>query len=100
MKESDEIDKDSVDYFLKRATCKSLDLATQIKNAARHHIDSFNFIYEEGLEKVCLHLPPLEIVQNPVVTDENNNTTTKNLLLPFKKMKIWFEVITMGYKFL
>ena len=96
MKEQEEVDKDSVEYFLKRATCKSLDLASEIKNAARHHIDSFNFIYEEGLEKVCLHLPPLEIVQNPLVSEDPTNSSTRSLLLPFKKMKIWFEDLTIG----
>ena len=35
--------------FLERASCKNLELATYLKEAASHHINSFNYIYEEGL---------------------------------------------------
>jgi hypothetical protein len=35
--------------FIGRAYCKNLEQSKKLKTAAHHHIDSFNYLYEEGL---------------------------------------------------
>ena len=54
--------------------------------AADHHIQSFNFLLTEGMEKICKHLSPIEIVQ-----------PKEKGKLPFGKMSIWITELAMGY---
>ena len=76
--------------FLERATCSNMEIARKLKVASQHHIDSFNFIYEEGLQKVCQYLNPLEILNLPKAEGEPKS------FLPFRKMKIWYEGLKIG----
>lgn len=73
--------------FLERACCQNLDLASKLREAAQHHIDSFNYIYEEGLLNVCKYLAPIEIVKE----QGDDPSQSKQSFLPFQKMKVWFE---------
>lgn len=77
----------SQEYFIDRATCRKNDLAKEIFEAAQHHIDSFNSIYENGLRNICTHLNPIEL--------SNEEDSLKNV--PFSKMRIWFEDFSIGY---
>lgn len=73
-------------YYLDRNRCDSLTMASKLKLAAKHHIQSFNFFLGEGLEKICKYLSPVEIVQ-----------PRERGKLPFNKMAIWITDLSMGY---
>ncbi len=54
--------------------------------AAAHHIESFNFIYEQGLKKLLHYLQPMELHEkdfSPEVTQNKNNFN-----IPFKSIKL------------
>ncbi len=74
------------EQFLQRATCSNLAQATLLKTAAFHHIDSFNYIYDTGLQKLVQYIQPIEIIK-----DKEESATSRPSFLPFKNMKIWFE---------
>lgn len=40
----------------------NLELATKIKDAAKHHIESFNFMTDGGLDKICEYMTPVDII--------------------------------------
>lgn len=40
-------------FFLDRARCNNLQLAQKMKDIAYPHIESFNYVYNEGLQKIC-----------------------------------------------
>lgn len=81
-------------FFLDRAKCSNPELADKIKNAALHHIASFDYIYEEGLSKIIQNLAPMEIIPHAPSSEEENGP--KNVAFPFKSMKIWFEDLSIG----
>jgi len=83
---------------LARARCSNPETASKLKQVAFHHIDSFNYIFDEGLNKICQYLSPMEIFGN-TGTSRKENPTLKPVL-PFKKMKIWFESLSIGYPML
>ena len=49
-----------------------------LRNAASHHVDSFNYAFEKCLPLICKYMLPVE-------------TTTTDDTLPFKKFAMWFE---------
>lgn len=49
--------------FISRAKQTNLDFAKKLKQAAFAHIDSFNFIYDEGLKKITQYLQPVDIIK-------------------------------------
>lgn len=49
--------------FISRARQTNLDSAKKLKQAAFAHIDSFNYIYDEGLKKITQHLEPVDIIK-------------------------------------
>lgn len=55
----------------------------KLKYAAQHHIESFNYFYDIGLNEICKHLAPIEICK----------PSNREIQLPFKMMKIWIEDI-------
>ena len=80
--------------YIDRATCKNLEMAKNIQLVAKHHIESFNFIYEGGLDKVCEYLQPIEILKE--MNDSQESSSQIKSALPFGKMKIWFEELSIG----
>jgi len=82
------------DRNLLRATCKDLDFATELKFAARQHIESFNFACTDGLQKVVQYLQPLEIT--PVDIPKSAGSQKEGPYFAFKRMKIWFQDVKIG----
>ena len=39
--------------FLSRAKADNLCMASLLKEVSAHHIDSFDYIYEKGLDLIC-----------------------------------------------
>ncbi|CAD8211554.1 unnamed protein product [Paramecium pentaurelia] len=58
----------------------------QLRVAAKHHIESFNYLYTHGLVEICRHLSPVEICV----------PGNRDIRLPFKNMKIWIEELQIG----
>ena len=73
----------NINYILSRTKCDNLDFATKIKDISKQHIESFNYIYEEGLSKICEFMSPLEIIKKAIKKQEGKET-----FLPFERMKI------------
>jgi hypothetical protein len=61
--------------------------------AAHHHIDSFNYIFREGLNKLLQYLSPMELLSKEIVLDG------KQLPLPFSSLKLSFSKIVIGKPF-
>lgn len=57
----------------------------KLKVAAKHHIESFNYLYSHGLKEICTHLSPIEVC-----------APKKEIILPFKVMRIWIEELQIG----
>ena len=64
--------------------------ATKLKMAAAHHIESFDFIYDQGLKRIVQNLSPMEL-QKGEIQIEN-----KIVYFPFHKLKVSFENIVIG----
>ena len=77
---------------MERATCSNPGLASLLKEVSFHHIDSFNYIYDTGLKLICQYLPQIDIYSSEQI--DNSKLQSH---LPFKKMKIWFENLEIGY---
>lgn len=60
--------------------------AEKLKVAAQHHIESFNYFYTHGLTQICKHLSPIEVCK----------PGHREIVLPFKSMKIWIEELQVG----
>lgn len=58
----------------------------QLKVAAKHHIESFNYLYTHGLSEICKYLSPVEVCV----------PANREIRLPFKSMKIWIEELQIG----
>lgn len=76
----------SNDQFLSRAKQTNFDTAKKLKLAAFGHIDSFNYLYDEGLSKITQYLQPVDIVK-----EERGASEFRQSYLPFKSMKVWIE---------
>ena len=64
--------------------------ANKLKIAAAHHIESFNFMYEQGLKDIVSHLPPMELQSGEVQVEG------KEVVFPFQKLKVSFESVVIG----
>ena len=53
---TEEINKDSIEYFIKRMKGRDLNMAYELHNTVSNHLDSFNHIYGQGLAKIVEHL--------------------------------------------
>ena len=56
--------------------------------AASHHIESFNYMVQTGLNKMLTHFVPMELNQADILHDQNRD---KNIHLPFNSLKITFS---------
>ena len=56
-----------------------------LRNAASHHIDSFNYALTTCLPRICKYMPSVEVSKNTLTRQEEKTQ------LPFKKFSIWFE---------
>jgi len=56
-----------------------------LRNAASHHIDSFNYALTTCLPRICKYMLPVE------VSKETLYKVDEDTLLPFKKFSMWFE---------
>ena len=73
---------------------RQLDIASKLHIAADAHVQSFNFFLEDGLEKICKHLNPLEIHTKQLQTSQKQGPLKP---VPFNYCKIWFEDISIGF---
>ena len=66
--------------------------------AASHHIESFNYLIQTGLNKVLNYFTPMELNQTDLASD---HTSTKPLTLPCSSIKLTFSQLKVGqpYKF-
>lgn len=65
--------------------------------AASHHIQSFNHIYRQGLEKLLHYLQPMELHEDDLAPEITNNKSPYNL--PFKYLKLSFSHLEIGKPF-
>jgi len=79
---------------LERGKCRNPDFATLIKTASLPHIDSFNFAMGEGLARVVKYLRPLEIVPQDAPAYQKEGP-----FYAFRRMKVWYQDVKLGYPF-
>eukprot|EP00347_Sterkiella_histriomuscorum_P020025 403339388 len=65
-------------------------LSVQLKNAAKHHIESFEYAIEQCLPRICQNLLAAEL-SAPTEAEIARNPSANKIQYPFKKMLIWFE---------
>lgn len=61
-------------------------------SAAQPHIDSFNYIYSQGLQRILCRLIPMEISEKDIVTDPAN----KPIVAHFTSFKLGFTNLRIG----
>ena len=76
------------------AECRSNDLATELKHVSRHHVDSFNYFIDRGLESIAESMTPVEIHATKKVLDQMED---KKYFFPFKKLKIAIPELRLGF---
>ena len=64
--------------------------ANKLKMAASHHIESFDFIYKEGLRRVVENLTPMELLNGEVQVEN------KQINFPFQKLRLSFGDVSIG----
>ena len=64
--------------------------------AASHHIQSFNFMLQSGLNKILNYFTPMELHQSDIVHEHNKSISTS-----FNNIKITFSQLKVGqpYRF-
>lgn len=65
--------------------------------AAAHHVESFNFIYEQGLAKILHYLQPMELHEKDLAPEITQNKNNFNL--PFKSIKLSISNLEIGKPF-
>ena len=68
--------------------------------AASHHIQSFNFMLQSGINQVLNHFNPMELHPSDLSHD-HSHPQTKHQVLPFNSLKITFSQLRVGqpYRF-
>jgi DNA-directed RNA polymerase I subunit RPA2 len=66
--------------------------------AAAHHIQSFNYITDAGLNRLLARFIPMELNLSDIHADHPNN---KSVTLPFRSIKITYSQLKIGqpYRF-
>jgi DNA-directed RNA polymerase I subunit RPA2 len=66
--------------------------------AAAHHIQSFNYLIDGGLNKVLARFTPMELNQADILHENPNNRALK---LPYHSIKITYSQLKLGqpYRF-
>ena len=64
--------------------------------AAAHHIQSFNYIIDEGLNRILARFTPMELNQADILADNANN---KALKLPYNSIKITYSQFKLGHPY-
>jgi len=64
--------------------------------ASSHHIQSFNYMVQQGLNKMLTYFTPMELNPTDLAQDHN-----KNIHTPFNNLKITFTGLKLGqpYRF-
>jgi hypothetical protein len=61
--------------------------------AAQHHIQSFNYISDNGLQKILNRFIPMELHDKDILPEL---TAHKNLNLTFKSLKLTYTQLRLG----
>ena len=65
--------------------------------AAAHHVESFDFIYEQGLAKILHYLQPMELHEKDLSPEITQNKNTFNI--PFNSIKLSISHLEIGKPF-
>ena len=76
------------------ASCKNSNIATELRHIAAHHIDSFNYMIDTGLQKIAEHMTPVEIHATEKVM---STLEDKKYFFPFTRLKVSIPELKLGF---